>query len=653
MLEILDLLRRLIAGTGGTAPAWAVLLRVTMLLLAAALVAFALRRSSAALRHMVWTLSLGGALLIPLCYCALPAWQWAILPQRQPATAAAPTATATHDVQASGLPLAPLEEAPAIRLRSAHVPLPAIAPLGETVQDPASAPPAVVADHPSPPAPQASRSPRWSWSFLFAAVWALGTFLGLVWVGAGVAAAWHIARRAKSDADSPWGHLLRPLLDQYGIRRAPEVRQCREVSVPMTWGLFRPVILVPAGSAAWPEEIKRSVLLHELGHIRRSDCLMLLLGRLACVAYWFHPLAWLAVRQLRKTSEQAADDMVLASNIAPPDYAEHLVGIAAKMRGLHLFGHVALPMASPSDLEGRVLAILDPRRNHRSLKRKTCYALMTLAALVLIPCAVLRLGYAEDKQGQEPVAAKKKIPANGQRTDESEALPDIVVAEAKYKVAKAKAEDDINIRYAIAVAQVAKVDFEMNKKTANDIFGSVRPEITQLSLNQKSLNCKERDLAIEKARLDHRIAAEEAKVAKAEFEAAKRPDDRKAQRELQMIEAEARYNVAKARAEDDINVRYAVAAAEVAKADYEISKKAHDAAPTSVSQERLNELLLKCTEAELAIEKTKLDQRIAGEVAKVAKAALERTKRKVELDAGKRKSEGERAPPASSGEKTA
>ena len=102
----------------------------------------------------------------------------------------------------------------------------------------------------------------------------------------------------------------------------------------MTWGLRRPVILVPAGSAAWSEETKRSVLLHELGHIRRGDCLMHLLGRLACAAYWFHPLVWLAARQLRKTSEQAADDLVLSSNIAPPDYAEHLVGIAGQMRGL-------------------------------------------------------------------------------------------------------------------------------------------------------------------------------------------------------------------------------------------------------------------------------------------------------------------------------
>ena len=212
------------------------------------------------------------------------------------------------------------------------------------------------------------------------------------------------------------------------------------------------------------------MLLHELGHIRRGDCPMLLLGRLACVAYWFHPLAWLAARQLRKTSEQAADDLVLASHIAPPDYAEHLVGIAAQMRGLHLFGHVALPMASPSDLEGRVRAILDPRRNHRSLKRKTCYALMTLAVLLVVPCAILRLGYAEDKKS-ESIPAEKGVPrSEGARetklaaSDDRKDRPELAVAEAKYNVAKAKAEDDIDVRYAIAAAAVAKAEYDARKK---------------------------------------------------------------------------------------------------------------------------------------------------------------------------------------------
>src|SRR5271157_2359701 len=76
----------------------------------------------------------------------------------------------------------------------------------------------------------------------------------------------------------------------------------------------------------------------------------------------------------------------------------------------------ALPMASPCDLEGRVLAILDPRRSHRGLKRKTCYALMLLAVLLVIPCAIVRLGYSQERTKKETPSAKK--PAATERKDE-------------------------------------------------------------------------------------------------------------------------------------------------------------------------------------------------------------------------------------------
>ena len=407
MTVILDFVRHVGDGPGGTTFAWGILLRVTVLLLAGTLVALALRRSSAALRHLVWGLALVGALLIPLCYCALPAWQWAILPQPPPpppviAPIGEEIAGGTREL---GPPYGIDQGPPAIRHRpafSSQAPVPA----GGSLDVPAT-PPTVAEQPPAVPPP----GPAWSWTALLVAGWALGTLVGLVWLGIGVVAAWHVARRAEPAADPNWHSTMRQLLEPCGIRRPIAVRECPEVSVPMTWGLRRPVILVPAGSGAWSDDIKRSVLLHELGHVRRRDCLMLLLGRLACVAYWFHPLAWLAARQLRKTSEQAADDLVLASNVAPPDYAEHLVGIAAQMRGFRMFGPVALPMAGRSDLEGRVRAILDPRRNRRSLKRTTCYAIVALAVLLVVPCAVLRLGYAEDKRTQGPApAAKTELP---------------------------------------------------------------------------------------------------------------------------------------------------------------------------------------------------------------------------------------------------
>ena len=418
MTELLDFVRRMGEDAGGTASALEILTRVTLLLLAAMLVVVALRRSSAALRHLVWTLSLVGTLLIPLAYWAIPAWQWAILPQRQQQSLPAPIAaiaSVTKDVSSQS----PLESessphaSDASADESFEIPAGSRVIVGERFTETS---PAIMAK----PVPSADFSApvvarrTWSWSVVLGVIWILGSFLGLVWLEIGIAGAWYVARRAQPAADLHWRHILSQLLAQYGFRRPMEVRECPQVSIPMTWGLRRPVILVPTTSATWSDETKRSVLLHELGHIRRGDCLMHLLGRLACAAYWFHPLVWLAARKLRKTSEQAADDVVLSAHIAPLEYAEHLVDIAAQMRGLHGFGHVALPMASTSDLESRVLAILNPQRNHRSLTRKACYALLLLATLLLIPCAVLRLGYAEEKKAtlplSQPVAAATANP---------------------------------------------------------------------------------------------------------------------------------------------------------------------------------------------------------------------------------------------------
>ena len=138
-------------------------------------------------------------------------------------------------------------------------------------------------------------------------------------------------------------------------------------------------------------------------------------------------------------------------------------------------------------------------------------------------------------------------------------------------MAKAKAEDDINVRYAIASAAVAKAEYEVNQKASEKHVGSV---LTQ-RLSELMLKCKEYDLAVEKARLDLRIAERRGqdRQGRGIGQDTKFPDDRKAQHELEAAEAEARYSVAKARAEDDINFRYAVAAAEVAKAEYEVNKK--------------------------------------------------------------------------------
>lgn len=425
MTEVFDALERMGGDVGGTTAVLGILLRVTVLLAVTVLVSLGLRRSSASLRHMVWTLSLVGAMLIPPLSWALPAWQWAILPERQESP---PRATETAKDAPAEAPLPSTYSTSSDATAGGPFERPAMPPPGRR---PVAAAPATAIANPARNESSAARlasGSTWSCPAIFAAVWVLGICWGTLCLGVGMIGAWNVARRAKLAVDPRWHELLEELRRRCDVGCHVEVRDCPQVSVPMTWGLWRPVILVPAGSAAWSEATRRSVLLHELGHIRRGDCIVHLLGRLACVVYWFHPLVWLAARQLRKTSEQAADDMVLSSNIARCDYAEHLVAIAAQVRSLRLSSYVALPMASTSDLEGRVLAILDPGRNHRSLKRKAYYGVLILAAAVLVSCASLRLGHAQNTHPEEQAGVTKSLDRDDAATPSD---PDTAVANEK------------------------------------------------------------------------------------------------------------------------------------------------------------------------------------------------------------------------------
>jgi len=116
-----------------------------------------------------------------------------------------------------------------------------------------------------------------------------------------------------------------------------EQNHCGKVSLivsplaasPVMWGVFRPVIALPAKSVEWSNEQIRLVLLHELAHVARKDGASLMLRRCLLAFHWFNPLAWMLCWKLESLAEEACDGLVLRNGSSPTEYAELLFSMAS------------------------------------------------------------------------------------------------------------------------------------------------------------------------------------------------------------------------------------------------------------------------------------------------------------------------------------
>ncbi|MBL8234472.1 MAG: TonB family protein, partial [Bryobacterales bacterium] len=175
---------------------------------------------------------------------------------------------------------------------------------------------------------------------------------------------------------------------ELGIRRPVKVLVSDGSASPMTWGILRPVILLPKTWQTWTADRLRVVLVHELGHVKRWDSLSQMLAACAAALYWPHPLIWLVAQRMRQQQEKACDDLVLNCGYPAPNYAEHLIGIAS---GAGKPPAPAIAMAQPSSLESRIVAALDPNRSRRSPHRTLAIAAGVLLAGLALTGAGARL----------------------------------------------------------------------------------------------------------------------------------------------------------------------------------------------------------------------------------------------------------------------
>ena len=300
----------------------------TLFVLAAALVALALRKNGAHIRHVVWVVA-SLKFLVPFSLFV-----------------------------GLGGALASMVPAPA------------------TIESPSAPHLSVVVDRITQPftsdvfAPSEAATPRsaatTNWTPVLIGAWACGFFV--------------VARMRLRD----WRRI------RAAVRMSTRVDLAAPVPVgsspallePGVVGLFRPVLLLPAGIEGHltPPQLE-AVLAHELCHVRRRDNLTSAIHMVVEAIFWFHPLVWWVGAQLIEERERACDEHVLRVCGEPRIYAESILNVCK------LYAESPLACVSGvggSDLRKRVAAILVNRVGLQlSLARKVTLAIAAILAIAL------------------------------------------------------------------------------------------------------------------------------------------------------------------------------------------------------------------------------------------------------------------------------
>lgn len=333
--------------------------QVTLLVLVLAGATHVLRRRSAVFLHALWILVLV-RLVIPPAFAFPTGWGWWLHPERVRIASMMETArNATREadlnqldelsgsVDGSGTRSAPAtrepEQAPAGKIGSRD--------LASAVPTAMSAP----ADVTSGNAEQPATGVRWDVCLLLAWAGVSSTLLGMLGLGSLRVGRW--VREATPITDPAVCDLLHDCCERLELGGGIELRNSETCTTPVVVGHFQPVILLPAAvlKQLEPDEL-RSVIIHELQHVRRGDGIYNFFQGVLGALYFFHPLVWWANRRIRDLREDACDELTVAAlHGRRKPYGSAIVKVT------EMLGYASPPLA---------LGVMETKHpSHRRLKR--------------------------------------------------------------------------------------------------------------------------------------------------------------------------------------------------------------------------------------------------------------------------------------------
>lgn len=364
-----------------------VLLRISVVLMAALVLALAARRN-AALRHAVLVAGLAAASLMPVAMLAVPRLPLGWLGRVERDDSAVSPRLSVEGQH---------------RRASLDHPSPAIIREGkdEGREDPRHG----LSPHwdasPLGPRPPSWRNwPHGRWIVRgLASIWMLGAVVRVAGLGLSLVRLRRIVARAHPVESDQLRSMLEWIQQQIPMRRPPRLLESAEVSAPVAAGVVGNDILLPAG---WAGRLRLgetlAILCHESAHLARCDHRVVILQELLASVLWFHPLVPLFNRMLNRAREEVCDNYAIAV-VDRASYCEALLLLAVGRPGASLRGATSM-WSRRWSLEDRVRGILDedrPTRTGISKVARTVTAMASLAICGLVAMPRLAASSANDR----------------------------------------------------------------------------------------------------------------------------------------------------------------------------------------------------------------------------------------------------------------
>src|ERR1700722_17144135 len=232
------------------------------------------------------------------------------------------------------------------------------------------------------------------WTIVATATYSLITLGFLFRFATGLILSLRLERGARSIRDARALALVSSRARTAGIKRVPRLAESELLSVPVTFGVVRPAIILPSGWRNWDEGELDAVIAHETSHVARRDALVDRFALLHRALFWFSPLSWYLTSVLAELKKKASDEAALAAGADRMRYAETLLGFFSELEAAP--GRVwwqGVAMAKAGQAEKRLDRILEWKGSVAMQLKKSVVAVLVMTAVpVVYVAAALRPG---------------------------------------------------------------------------------------------------------------------------------------------------------------------------------------------------------------------------------------------------------------------